>query len=146
LNSYWIKPDFIDLLEASGVNAFFEDGLIRKKKYDKISFNVVDVKSPVIGGEKGVQCGYMLYGTKGETLYDLYHYWYKLSDEPVEEFAENLREMIKGANVTQVSDLIKHTKECQNRADARIETSIGYSSRKISENPYTVLGYRSRFI
>ena len=34
LNSYWIKPDYSDLLDALDMDFFFEDGVFRKKKYN----------------------------------------------------------------------------------------------------------------
>jgi len=138
LQSYWIKPDFSELLQLTNSNSLREIGMLRKKQYQDMTFRVHEVKSPGFRQPKAVYCGYLWDGLDGQYVDNaVFTVFASLGNDPsAETFAEILRNLIEKAVSTPVTELLAYTYRCHAQPDALIATSISADVRNMQEHPY----------
>ncbi len=138
LLSLWIKPDFPDFLQLTGHPAIRETGTFRKKQYRRMTFRVNEVKRPGRRQPPAVYCGYVWDGPTGSHVDDDAQFAFATpnSSLPAEQFALELRELIRQAKPTPVAELLAYTYRCHARPDALIATDPTAGVRSMQEQPY----------
>jgi hypothetical protein len=138
LLSYWIKPDFTEFLQVTNHHTLRETGTFRKKQYRRMTFRVNEVKRPGRGQPLAVYCGYLWNGPDGEYVDADQQVAFMTPDPafPAEQFALELRELIRQATPTPIADLLAYTYRCHAQPDACIATSPTTGVRSMQEHPY----------
>ncbi|MCW4041269.1 MAG: hypothetical protein NWE83_11030 [Candidatus Bathyarchaeota archaeon] len=138
LLSIWIKPDFTELLQLTRSPAIRETGTFRKKQYRRMTFRVNEVKRPRRRQPHAVFCGYLWDGPDGSHVDEDAQYAFATPDPllSAEQFALELRELIRQAKPTPITDLIAYTYHCHARPDALIATDPSAGIRHMQEHPY----------
>lgn len=138
LLSLWIKPDFTDFLQLTGHPAIRETGTFRKKQYRRMTFRVNEVKRPGRRQPPAVYCGYVWDGPTGSHVDDDAQFAFATpnSSLPAEQFALELRELIRQAKPTPVAELLAYTYRCHARPDALIATDPTAGVRSMQDQPY----------
>ncbi|MBD3207257.1 zinc-ribbon domain-containing protein [Candidatus Bathyarchaeota archaeon] len=140
LTSYWIKPDFTNLFKRVDFDFFFKDGIIRKKRFNTLKFELKGIEKPGILSGKALTCGYHLRG-EDEMFFDFSkQHIVNLDEKPIEEFSEMIHGLIEESLVTDVCSLIEHTYSAIENRDSVIETSLAYSGRNLESSPYSLCG------
>jgi hypothetical protein len=142
LFSLWIKPDFTELLQRMGRHILRETGTFRKKRYRRMMFRVNAVKRLGRGRPHTVYCGYVWDGPDGEHVDDDTQFAFVIPEETLsaEQFALELRELIRQAASISVANLLAYTYRCHARSDAFIATDYTSGTRLMSEQPYAYWG------
>ena len=138
LLSIWIKPDFTEFLQLIGRPAIRETGSLRKKQYRRMTFRVNEVKRSGRRQPYAVYCGYLWDGPNGSLVDEDAQFAFATPDStlPAEQFALELRELIRQAKPTPVSDLLAYTYRCHARPDAFIATDPTAGVRSMQEQSY----------
>jgi hypothetical protein len=138
LHSYWIKPDFSELLQLTNQTTLREIGRFNKKRYRDMTYRVRELKSPGRHKSKAVYCGYLWDGPNGAYVDStVFNVFTAPSDDPsAEHFADMLRNLIDQAVSTPVSDLLAYTYRCHAQPSALIATSITAGVKSMQEHPY----------
>jgi hypothetical protein len=140
MTSYWIKPDFTNLFSKIGLNYFFKDGIIRKKRYDDLQFGIKGIEKPGFFADKALACGYNLTG-EDEMFFDYFkQHIINLDEKSLEEFSDIMDSLIEKSIVTDVCSLVEHTYNSMENTDAVIETSLAYSGKNLGSGPYSLCG------
>ena len=140
LTSYWIKPEFTQLMDKLNANYFHQEGVFRKKRYNKVDYTVSGIEKPGLLAERALSCGYQLVGDN-RLFYDVYkQYINSLDENNIEAFSEKIEKMINDAYVTDVCNLITHTYTCKMYPDAIIETALAYGGKKLTEAAFSLCG------
>ena len=138
LLSIWIKPDFTEFLQLIERPAIRETGTLRKKQYRRMTFRVNEVKRPGRRQPHAVYCGYLWDGPNGSHVDENAQFAFATPDSalPAEQFALELRELIRQAKPTPVAELLAYTYRCHARPDAFIATDPTAGVRSMQEHPY----------
>lgn len=147
--SYWIKPDFTELLSLINLPAYYVKGRLNKRLFNKLSFKVLKVGQRIPGQlAKAVACDFVMTDTSDVDLDNFMSlgsshriFWaYAQKDQTLERLGDELQSLISEAKETKVTDLIIHTYQSQREKDAMIDTSFSYGPREIRDHPYSRLG------
>jgi len=138
LHSYWIKPDFSELLQLTNSTTLREIGTFNKKQYRDMTFRIREVKSPGSRQPKAVYCGYLWDGPDGQYVDNaVFNVFPTPSEDPsAETFADTLRNLIDQAISTPITELLAYTYRCHAKSDTQIATSINAGVRSMQEHPY----------
>jgi hypothetical protein len=138
LLSIWIKPDFTEFLQLIGRSAIRELGTFRKKQYRRMIFRVNEVKRPGRRQPLAVYCGYLWDGPNGSYIDEASQFAFATPDSPLpaEQFALELRELIRQAKPIPIAELLAYTYRCHARSDALIATDPTAGVRSMQEHPY----------
>lgn len=138
LLSIWIKPDFTEFLQLTRCPAIRETGTFRKHQYRRMTFRVNEVKRPGRRQPHAVYCGYLWDGPDDSHVDEDAQFAFATLDSalPAEQFALELRELIRQATPTPIAELLAYTYRCHTRSDALIATDPTAGIRSMQEHPY----------
>jgi hypothetical protein len=138
LLSFWIKPDFSELLRLTNCTVLREIGKFRKKQYHDMTYCVREVKRPGFRQPKAVYCGYLWDGPDGQYVDDAAFSIFAApsGDTSAETLADKLGNLIRQAVSTPVTELLAYTYRCHARHDALVATTADAGVRSMQEHPY----------
>jgi hypothetical protein len=138
LFSLWIKPDFTELLHLTRSSVVREIGTFRKKRYRRMNFRVREVKRPGWRQPNAVYCGYLWDGPDGQYVDDDAFFMFATpGDDPsAEMLADQLRELIRQATSTPVTELLAYTYRCHAQPNTFVATAVHAGVRSMQEHPY----------